>query len=256
MVARVGDDAYGQFCRAALAADGVDTDAVVVDAAHATGLTVSLTYDSDRLLVTCPGAMARLTAHDVPATLLQRARHLHSASFFLQVSLRDNLAQLFADARRLGLTTSLDTGWDPDDAWLGDDLRALLAEIDVLLPNQLELTRLSGTDRIEDGARRLLDLGVGEVVVKLGDRGSAYFARGEHIVAPGHAIGVIDTTGAGDAFNAGYLTARLMNRPIDERLRFANACGALTAAAVGGTGGFTDHAMVETFACSITPSGQ
>ena len=255
MVARVGDDAYGRFCREALQTDGVDTGAVVVDAAHATGLTVSLTYDSDRLLVTCPGAMARLTAHDVPATILQRACHLHSASFFLQVSLRGHLARLFADARRLGLSTSLDTGWDPDDAWLGDDLRAVLLETDVLLPNQLELSRLSGTDRIEDGAQRLLDLGVGEVVVKLGDRGSAYFARGEHVVAAGREIAVIDTTGAGDAFNAGYLTARLKNRPIDERLRFANACGALTAMAIGGTGGFSDQAMVEAFACRITPSG-
>ncbi|MEO6213753.1 MAG: sugar kinase [Vicinamibacterales bacterium] len=254
MVARLGDDEYGRFCRQALQADGVNTDTVLVDAAHDTGLTVSLAYESDRLLLTCPGAMSRLSAHDVPSMLLQQARHLHSASFFLQLSLRDGLARLFADARRLGLSTSLDTGWDPDDRWLVDDLRAVLAETDILLPNQLELARLSGTDQIEKGAERLLDLGVGEVVVKLGDRGSAYFARGEHVVAEGRDIAVVDTTGAGDAFNAGYLTARLMGRPIDERLRFANACGALTAGAIGGTGGFSDKAMVDAFACSITPS--
>ena len=110
--------------------------------------------------------------------------------------------------------------------------------------------RLSGTDQIEQGAARLLDLGVGEVVVKLGDKGSVYFSRGEHVVAKGQAVAVVDTTGAGDAFNAGYLASRLMLRPIDERLRFANACGALTAGAIGGTGGFTDKAMVDAFACS------
>lgn len=250
MVARVGDDEYGRFCRQALETDAVDTGAVLMDDAHRTGLTVSLAYESDRLLLTCPGAMSRLTAADVPATLLQRGRHLHSASFFLQPSLRGGLARLFAEARHLGLSTSLDTGWDPDESWLDDDLRAVFAQTDTLLPNQLELMRLSGTDQIEQGAARLLDLGVGEVVVKLGSKGSVYVSRGEHVVAKGQAVAVVDTTGAGDAFNAGYLASRLMLRPIEERLRFANACGALTAGAIGGTGGFTDKAMVDAFACS------
>lgn len=251
MVARVGDDEHGRFCREALRADGVEAEAVVTDQAHVTGLTVSLAYPRDRLLVTHPGAMLTLSAADVPRALLKRARHLHSASFFLQPSLRDGLAALFAEARQLGLTTSLDPGWDPAGSWLDVSLRATLAETDTLLVNRPELAALSDSDGLDTGAERLLDLGAREVVVKQGGEGAAYFSRDQRVAAEAWAVEVVDTTGAGDAFNAGYLSARLRKETIADRLRFANACGALTVGAVGGTGGLRDRAMVDAFARAV-----
>ena len=231
-----------------MSADGVNTQAVIMDRFSNTGLTVSLTYPNDRLLVTCAGAIADLAVTDVPKGLVASGRHLHSGSFFLQRALRGGLALLFAEARRLNLSTSLDTGWDPREEWLTADLRATLEHTDTLLVNREELQRLSGIERADEGAGLLLDLGVSEVVVKLGAAGAHYFSRSSRAAAPGRQVSVVDTTGTGDAFNAGYLTGRLSNLTIEERLRLANACGALTAAAVGGTGGVVDRASVDIFA--------
>jgi sugar/nucleoside kinase (ribokinase family) len=245
MVARVGDDEYGRFCRAALDREGVDIEGVLTDTSVETGVTISLPYPSDRLLLTCYGAMERLTIDDVPWDRVAEARHLHLGSFFIQRGLRGDLHKVFARARGLGLTTSLDTGWDPDQAWLADDLRRVLRETDVFLPNETELAHLTGTDDVAEGLERALALGPREVAVKRGAAGSSYLGPDGPAEVPARKITPVDTTGAGDAFNAGYLTARLEGRPVAERLAFGNACGASTALAIGGTGGLRDRAEVE-----------
>lgn len=247
LVAVVGDDDFGRFCRGELEREGIETRYLRRDPERSTGLTVALAYARDRLLVTHPGAMVHLAAEAVPDAALRRARHLHVASFFLQRALQPGLAGLFERARAHGATTSLDTGWDPADRWELERLAPALAHVDVFLPNHAELAALSGTEDLADGAAWALERGVGRVVVKRGARGAASFGPEGRASHAGYAVDAIDTTGAGDSFGAGYLFAFLGGDPERERLRLGNACGALAAAALGGTGGFGSSARVREF---------
>lgn len=247
MAARVGADSYGAFCRETLVAQGVDISGVAVLEGQATGVTISLAYPSDRLLLTHYGTMAALEADEIGDAQLASARHIHVASFFIQRGLRPGLAGLFARARSLGVTTSLDTGWDPDGNWLADDLRAVFAQTDIFLPNETEFLHLTGTNDLAAGFETLLGLGIGEVVLKRGAQGSLYCGPEGEIAHRGFKADPIDTTGAGDSCNAGYLTARLAGKPVAERLAWGNACGALTVGAIGGTSGVKNRAQVEAF---------
>lgn len=247
MSAWIGDDDYGCFCREALAAERVDIGLIRTDPALPTGVTVCLPYPEDRLLLTCKGTMALDPSDGIDDARLAGARHVHVGSFFLQDALRPKVAGLFARARRLGLTTSLDTGWDPGENWLTEDLRATLAHTSYLFPNALEFEALTGEGDVEQGVAKLLSLGLGAVVLKRGGEGAVHGdAEGLQIHA-GYAANPIDTTGAGDSFNAGYLAAMLRGGSVAERLAQGNACGALTVGAIGGTGGVENAAQVRAF---------
>jgi sugar/nucleoside kinase (ribokinase family) len=245
MSAWVGDDDHGRFCRAALEAEGIDTALVRSHPTLATGVTVCLPYPSDRLLLTAKGTMTLDPSEGIDDRVLRRARHVHVGSFFLQDALRPAVAPLFARARAIGLTTSLDTGWDPEERWMDDDLAAALAETDVLFPNALEFAALAGTDDVAAGISRLLRRGVRSIVLKRGADGAIHGDREGLVAHSGFRATPVDTTGAGDSFNAGYLAAMLAGKPIPERLATGCACGALTVAAVGGTGGVTGMDQVE-----------
>jgi sugar/nucleoside kinase (ribokinase family) len=253
LVARVGDDAHGSFCLARLAAEGIDATGVIVDPMMRTGLTVSLAYPADRLLLTLPGTMRSLTSADVSQDQLRQARHLHVSSFFLQEGLHDALADLFAAARAQGITTSLDTGWDPRGIWMSRALRDTLAQTDVFLPNESEFTAIGDSADPDRAARTLLATGVGRIAVKRGAAGATLYTREGVVTAPGFPVQAIDTTGAGDSFNGGFLAGCLAGLPPENCLRLGNACGAMTARVVGGVGGYANWNEVEAFMAQ-TPS--
>ena len=251
MVARVGSDAYGNFCLERLREEGVVTEHILVDPTSQTGVTVSLAYPGDRLLMTFPGSMRELTVDMVLDELLERSRHLHVASFFLQEALQPGLPDLFARAKRLGVSTSLDTGWDPAERWVNRALDEVLAHTDYFFPNESELSRLAGEPEVEAAAQWALRRGAGTVVLKRGSRGATLYRSGavplEH---PGYEVDTVDPTGAGDSFNAGFLYGVLNGWVHERSLRLANACGALATMAVGGTGGFRSLAEVQAFLAS------
>lgn len=235
LVARVGDDAFGRFQLDALAAAGVSTTHVAVDPDVPTGLSVILSAPDDRAILTVPGTIPSLRASEVRAALSATgAAHLHVASYFLQPSLAAELPGLLEEVRAAGVTVSLDTNWDPAGRWAG--VLELLHLVDVFLPNLSELRALgSGAD--VDIARDLASRGP-RVVVKAGaDGGWSVDAAGAVARAPGLPVEVVDTTGAGDSFDAGYLAA-LAHGVADEaeRLRWAAAAGSLSTLGSGGTG--------------------
>jgi sugar/nucleoside kinase (ribokinase family) len=232
-VGRVGDDVWGRYCLEEMAARRIDLSRVIRCGGLKTGVTVSITHPGDRALVTYLGAISALEASDVPTAALAGLDHLHVSSFFFQEGLRPGLPDLFARARRAGLTTSLDTGFDPTGRW-DDGIRETLAETDVFFPNEAELEALSGARDPAEGLRRLRN-GRTRVVAKLGTQG-AMTTEGDRIVhVPAYPVHSVDTTGAGDSFNAGFLHRWLEGAPIDECLRLAAACGALSTLGLGGT---------------------
>jgi sugar/nucleoside kinase (ribokinase family) len=236
----VGDDVFGRYMLGHFERHGIDPTGVVMDPGVRTGASVSLSARDDRAILTHPGAMARFSYEQVRFDVVTRARHLHLSSYFLQAALRPAVATLLRRARALGLTTSCDTGHDPAEEWRIDDL---LAELDLFLPNEVEALAMSGAHDPEAAMTWLAER-VPVVAVKCGADG-AWAARGtERVFASGLKIDVVDTLGAGDAFDAGFLSGWLAGADLSACARRGNACGALTAAHIGGTGAI-DQARVQ-----------
>jgi sugar/nucleoside kinase (ribokinase family) len=233
LVSVVGDDAFGRFMLGELEQRDVDVSGVVVDATATTGVSVVLVKDDDRAMLTALGSIAALSAAHVDRGLLSAARHVHVSSFFLLHALRPDLPSLLRGAREAGATTSVDPNWDPGETW-DSGLRDVLAETDVLFVNEEEALRIAGAESVEVAARELART-VGTVVMKRGAAG-ALAVEGDHVVqAQARPVDAVDAIGAGDSFDAGFISALLSGRPLTERLAFANACGALSMRAAGGT---------------------
>ena len=236
-----GDDAFGRYTIDAMGARGIDVSACSIDPTRPTGATVILTSGSDRAMLTAMGTIGAFEIDAVPDALLARSRHLHSGGFYLQEASRERLPGFLATARSRGLTTSFDTNWDPTERWDGGVL-AMLRAADVFLPNEAEATRIAGVDGAGEAARALAESGADGrsdggpiVVVKRGPAGAVACRAGETVVrVPAMPVDPVDTTGAGDSFNAGFLRAWLDGGSLAESLELGAACGALSTAAVGG----------------------
>ena len=234
IAAVIGDDLFGRFVREALLGAGVRTEGLVTDISTATGVTVVLSGDDDRAILTAPGTIPGLRSELIDVELLNSARHVHASSYYLQNALAPALAAIFDRAHDAGATTSIDPNWDPSERWDGG-LTELLQKTDVFLPNAMEATRLAHTSSLEDAVRSLAAR-AGTVVVKNGDHGAVACTQGRLIVDRGVTIDAVDTTGAGDSFDAGFLAAWLGGEPIERAVAVANACGALSTRTMGGTG--------------------
>lgn len=261
LIAMVGDDDGGRFMRECIASRGVDAGHVAVHPTLPTGLSVLLVRRSgDRAILTSRGCMDELSATAIPDDLLRHARHLHVSSFYLLPRLAADLAGLFARAREAGLTTSLDTNWDPHEKWLGLD--QVLPLTDVLLPNENEALALAAAlpatpgaapDAPRDAApgpspdaapglppqalaRALATLNAcGPLTVaKCGAQGAVALSDGELVRAAAPHVAAVDSAGAGDSFDAGFLAGYLAELTLDQSLGLACACGALSTRAAGG----------------------
>ncbi len=232
-ISKVGGDDFGRRALDFLRAKGVPTDAIAVNDSLATGLTISVALDSERAQLTVMGCIQEMRLDDVVFSLLRGRRHLHVSSFYLQRNLRPDVARIFARAKEMGLTTSLDTGW-PHEGESTRDPEPVYPHLDVFLPNEAEAVLLSGTSTVEDALIALAER-VPTVVVKLGPEGAIAQRGGEVARRGAFAIDVVDTTGAGDSFNAGFLHAHLSGADLTDCLDLGNACGALSTRAAGGT---------------------
>ncbi len=244
-IGKVGADLWGDFSRDALAAEGVDVSLLIRDPAVKTGVTVSVTSHSDRALITYPGAIVALVGTDVSDEVLRRFNHLHMSSYFLQEGMRRTCRDLFARARTHGLTVSLDPGFDPSERW-ERDLIDTLREVDLFFPNEVELAGITGETDPERALNMLTNKRT-RTIAKLGRSGCATLDKGRFVHVPAFQVEPVDTTGAGDSFDAGFLHAWLQDRPLMECLRWGAACGALSTRASGGTPGQPTAADVEEF---------
>lgn len=230
----VGADPLGRFMLDAVGDRGVDVSGIVVRPDARTGISVVLVRGSDRAILTALGTISELTADLVDRQLLRGARHAHFSSYFLHHGLRPGLAELLWEARRAGASTSIDPNWDPSEEWDGG-LLDLLDETTILFVNAEEARRIAAVDDVEEAARVLSRDGRVLVVVKLGAEGAMAVDDRQVIRSSAVAVEEVDSVGAGDTFDAGFLAGYLAGRPPEESLRLANACGALSMRAAGGT---------------------
>jgi sugar/nucleoside kinase (ribokinase family) len=252
LVAMVGRDPAGDFVLDTLTAAGVDIDGCTRHESLPTALTVCLNRpDGDRAILTAPGCLPHFGPEHVPE--LTAARHVHAASYFLQPRLAAGLPGLFANARAAGASTSLDTNDDPAGAWrLAPGLPAVC---DLLLPNETEAVALAGAlgttdDTLADALVTLAAAGP-TPVVKRGRRGAVARAGDMITSAIGPEVTPVDTVGAGDGFDAGFLAGWLTSGDLAEALALGCACGALSTRAAGGTAGQAVRVEAESLAAQV-----
>ncbi len=230
LVAAVGHDAFADLLRAAYRKRRVDAR-LKTEFKRATGTTVALTWaDGRRALLTALGANAALRETDVPPTLIASATHVHRAGFWWATGLQGlPTVRLLRKAHRAGATTSMDISTDPR-GWSRprvEAVRSCLPHADTFFGNEVEVCAVAGARDPLLAAERLLDLGVGEVVLHQAERGATWFRQGQRAALPAFRVPVDNPTGCGDVFNAGYVFAKLTGGTTEDALGMGNALAAL-----------------------------
>lgn len=243
---RIGDDPLGKIALDRLQQSGVDVSRVrSVPGSTTTGLTVILHHESWRNILTCAGTIAETSWQDLDLDYLADSRHFHFSSYYLQRALRPRVGELFQQLKSKGLTISLDTNDDPDDRWEGG-LHEVLRHVDVFLPNEREACKAAGTKDLEAAIHKLSTL-VPLVVVKLGRKGALAQRGAERFTSPSQEVVAVDTVGAGDSFDAGFLHQYVHGADLPACLASGNLAGALSTTRPGGTEAFRDSAHRERF---------
>ncbi len=241
-----GNDELGAFMRARLTEAGATTDLVVKSAGVGTGITVNLVQGKGRIQVTYPGAMGELAAAHVPAAAFDGLRHLHVSGVYQMASLLPDVDGLLSRAADAGASTSLDCQWDPTEHW--DRLDGWLARVDWLFVNEQEARSMTGESGPEQ-ALRALALRTRCPVLKAGPAGAWVMdGEGRSVNVPALRVTVVDTIGAGDNFDAGFLFAALEKaRGPADAARFANAAAARSCTFRGGTAAHSTYQDVIRF---------
>jgi sugar/nucleoside kinase (ribokinase family) len=241
IIGRVGTDPFGDFVLQQLAEQGIGVRNVSRDPKAGTSATmVMVDPDGERRFVHYLGANAHLTLDDVDLSVIESAEILHVAGALVLPGLDGKpTAELMQRAKATGVTTFLDVVWDDTGRWM-ELLGPCLPYTDYFIPNLTEAQALLGLEmeEPEDIARALLGHGVGTVVLKLGADGCLLMTHtGEAMHFPAFEVDVVDATGAGDAFAAGFIAGVWQGRSLEQTARFANAVGGLCVTGLGAAGG-------------------
>ncbi|MBI4867449.1 MAG: carbohydrate kinase family protein [Candidatus Wallbacteria bacterium] len=250
----IGDDEIGRFVLTQLARNPrLDVSGVATLGGVETSVTLVLIHPANERSFIChSAASSRLEPAMLPEDFLEGAGILHYAGFFLFPHLLGKTAAgIFQRARAGGVVTSLDVAWKEGLDWTAA-IRPCLPHLDYVMPNVDEACRVSRQSTPEDAAAWFLSGGVGTVLITLGEAGVLWAtAEGQSGRMPAISLPVVDTTGAGDAFAGAFLAATLASRteprfaPLESRLRFASAAGALACTAIGGADGLVSAEQVE-----------
>jgi sugar/nucleoside kinase (ribokinase family) len=239
-IGKIGNDKFGEVVLESLQKNNVDVSMIIRDDQCGTGATIILNVEEDRANTTYPGAMDLLTINDISKEDLGRARHLHFSSFFLQPGMRDGVGKLFRTAREMGLTTSFDMQWDPDEEW-DLEIENILPNVNVFLPNEKELMYLCRKNNLDE-AIEFINKYTDILAIKKGNQGSMVCYKEEKMNLPAFLNeNVVDAIGAGDSFNAGFIYKFIMGNSIKECQEFGNLTGAMSTTAAGGTNAFQNY---------------
>lgn len=241
----IGRDSFGDLVETSLQRKGVNTTYLIRQNKWATGATICLSYDEDRANVTYQGAMDHLSLADIPDVVFEAGKHLHISSIFMQSGLKKDIIPILTRAKAAGMTTSLDTQWDPAEQW---DLnyKEVLPLIDVFLPNEKELCCLTASSTVEEAVQKIRPY-MNNAVIKWGNKGSLLLKKdgSQIMLKPFLNTHVVDAIGAGDSFNSGFLTRFVQGDDLETCQRYGNMTGAVNTTAAGGTGAFTSREEVE-----------
>ncbi|WP_417444357.1 carbohydrate kinase family protein [Joostella sp.] len=240
----VGNDDYGTFIEAELEKKQVSAEFIKKTNEHQSGITIVMNYDQDRANVTYCGAMEALTIDLIPWNDIKGFKHFHLSNFFIQKGIRKDITEIFKKAKECGLTTSLDLQWDPENKW-DFDYKECLPFVDVFMPNKEEIFALTKKNTIKEAVSCIEEY-ANIIVVKMGEEGSIAFKNKEEYKATVfNNPELVDSIGAGDSFNAGFIKKYIEKAPLKECLRVGNLMGALNTTAAGGTTAFTNLESIK-----------
>jgi len=235
----IGDDDFGNIALERLTAVGVDVSTVSrLKQPAKTGLTVVLPRPEWRNILTYPGTIAQLDNEFIDFDFLASSKHFHLSSYFLQTRLQPAIPDLLKRLKSAGLTLSLDTNDDPSDSWQAG-IEEVVPLVDVLLPNQREALKIARTTDLETAIAKLTAI-VPTLAIKRGSSGAVAYHGGESFAASAVPTVCIDSVGAGDSFDAGFLNAFVQGADLRECLAAGNLAGALSVTRPGGTEAFRD----------------
>jgi sugar/nucleoside kinase (ribokinase family) len=228
-IAMIGNDIWSHIVRDEFTSESLPTDFLRLADRPMPFVSVALNRDSERGFVTYAATEKRddeeLHRYAIEVVTNAAARHLH-------VYAGEEPSELATIARERGMTISMDAWGGP---WWEEPapLEELLPRGDVLFANEPEALAMTGEPDVRGAMERMADL-CGCVVIKRGPRGSMGSAGGEVREAPAERARVVDTTGAGDCFNAGFLSGWLAKLPLEDCLTLGNICGARSVEEFGG----------------------
>lgn len=238
VMGKVGEDGFGDYIINTLHRYHIDTAGVLRDRVANTSATmVMIGPDGERSFIHYLGANAELRAADIDLALAARGRILHIAGHNLMSKFDGaDAATILQAARQRGVATSLDTAWDSTGRWFSL-IEPCLPHIDYFVPSFEEASRIAGRSDPAEVARFFLDYGMKLVALKMGDQGCYVTDGREAVRLPAYPVTPVDTTGAGDAFAAGFLAGIIQGWDLERTARFANAVGAMCVTAIGATSG-------------------
>ena len=240
----IGRDMYGSYIRSLFRELGADDSLLTDSDTKKTGISISFTTEKERCFLTYRGTNDGLSLKYMDLDKLKEARHVHVTGY-AGAENHDEYLSVLKKIHEMGdVTVSFDVGWDPTGIWY-EGIFELLPMIDVMFMNETECVHYTRCDDIETGARRLADGGAGMAVIKLGKTGAMAVRDGVKYFAPSYKVSAVDTTGAGDSFNAGFVSGFLRGLSMDKCLKCGNTCGALSVTKLGGNTGFPLRAEME-----------
>lgn len=241
----IGDDCYGEFIRRKFEESNVDQSLLKTSTSEQTGISLSFTNEHDRCFLTCRGTNAKLRIEEVDLAKVADASHIHVTGYAGEANHDSYLKFLKKVKTDTHATVSFDVGWDPTGVWK-PEIYDLFPCIDVLFMNQTEATHYS---RMSSAAEAAKDFAghCGTAVIKMGKMGSLAVRGSNQYQAPPYQVEAVDTTGAGDSFNAGFIYGFLKGKSLEDCLKCGNGCGALSVTALGGNTGFPDERRLTEF---------
>lgn len=235
VLGKVGRDEFGSIIKNTLKSYNVSTDYLKEDEHSKTGLTVILNKIVDRGMLTYNGTITAAGIDDFDESLFSNTRHLYIGSYFLMSNLQKHYPHLIDKLKENGATVSLDTNWDPDGNW-DSGLWDILPKIDVFLPNENEIMAITHENILKNAIDKIKDK-IPMVVVKRGKAGALAYCGGREYVADSLDMPVVDTVGAGDSFDGGFIYSLLKGYSMEDCLQTACICGSCSVRAYGGTRG-------------------
>ncbi|MDQ1316723.1 MAG: hypothetical protein QG588_371 [Candidatus Poribacteria bacterium] len=238
LMGKVGTDGFGDFFVNYMRNAGLDISGIKYSITANTSATmVMVSADGERTFFHYLGANAELNYDDVDFDIVKKAKILHVAGSFLMPNFDGvSTARVLKQAREWGITTSLDTAWDSKGNWL-KVLEPCLQYLDIFMPSIEEARMITGKDKPSDIAEFLMSYGIKTVALKMGDRGSYVRTPDWEFSLPIYKVNAVDSTGAGDAFAAGFLAGVAKGWDYRDAARLGNAVGACCVTAIGSSAG-------------------
>lgn len=236
---KIGTDTFGDLILQTLTDNGVDVAGMRQDADVSTSFTfVAIASDGERTFYHYIGANGELCEADLNWELIKTTKILHIAGALVMPRFDGApMANVLREAKRLGITTSLDTAYDATGKWM-ETLEPCLHHVDIFMPSIVEAQQLTGMSECREIAQFFRNnYDIQTIAIKMGENGSYISTPETELSVPAYPVNAVDATGAGDAYVAGFLAGTIMGWELEATAELASATGAACVTAIGTTAG-------------------